>query len=85
MPNPFGPTPDPFGSYINLKDRMVKKVKATNIEQQIKSLFEKAYENALDEEHIVLSRPERVRLYKQVTKLVLDEIVTKFDGPSVNT
>lgn len=85
MSNPFGSTPDPFGSYVNLKERMVKKVKATSIEQQIVSLFEKAYENALDAEHVVLSRPERVRLFQQVTKLVLDDIAKKFDRPSGNT
>ena len=82
MSNPFGPTPDPFGSYVHLKERMVKKVKATAIEEQITSLFERAYENALDAEHIVLSRPERVRLFQQVTKLVLADIARKFDGPS---
>jgi hypothetical protein len=81
MKNPFGDQQVP-GSYVNLKERMVKKVKATDIEQQVRMLFEKAYENALDAEHIVLSRPERIRLFKQVTKLVLDDIAKKFDGPS---
>ena len=79
MKNPFGDQQIP-GSYHNLKERMYKKVKATNIEEQIKGLFQSAYENALDAEHIVLSRPERVRLFKQVTRLVLDDISKHLDG-----
>jgi hypothetical protein len=38
-----------------------------------------AYENALSSENVVLARTERKRLYKQVTRLVLVDIVNSLD------
>ena len=60
MKNPFGDQQVP-GSYHNLKERMYKKVSA-NVNEQIREIMVKAYENALNEENVVLSRPERKRL-----------------------
>jgi len=73
MKNPFGDQKIP-GSYHNLKERMYKKVSA-QVNDQIFEIIMKAYENALNEENVVLSRPERNRLFKQIIKLVLEDIV----------
>ena len=80
MKNPFGDQQVP-GSYHNLKERMYKKVSA-NVNEQIQEIMMKAYENALDEENVLLSRPERKRLLSQITKLVMEDILKKFDGGS---
>jgi hypothetical protein len=40
-----------------------------------------AYEEALTSENIVLSRPERKRLFSQIMKLVLEDVIKKLDPP----
>jgi len=41
-----------------------------------------AYEEALTAENIVLNRPERQRLFSQILKLVLEDMIKKIDGRS---
>jgi len=73
MKNPFGDQQVP-GSYHNLQERMYKKVSA-NVNDQIRNIMLKAYENALDEENVVLSRPERNRLFSQIVKMVMEDML----------
>lgn len=80
MKNPFGDQQVP-GSYHNLKERMFKKVNA-NVNDQILVILQTAYENALNAETIVLTRPERKRLFSQVLKLVLEDMINKLDERS---
>ncbi|MBC7879130.1 MAG: hypothetical protein H7Y59_18315 [Anaerolineales bacterium] len=80
MKNPFGEQQVP-GSYHNLKERMFKKVNA-NVNDQILVILQTAYENALNAENIVLTRPERKRLFSQVLKLVLEDMIKKLDDRS---
>ena len=75
MKNPFGDEQVP-GSYENLKERMYKKVSA-QVNEQIRSIMVKAYEDALNEANVVLSRPERQRLFSQITKMVMDDVAGK--------
>jgi len=75
MKNPFGDQQVP-GSYENLKERMYKKVSA-DVNEQIRSMLTKAYETALNEENVVLSRPERVRLFSQIVKMIFDDLFGK--------
>jgi len=78
MKNPFGDQKVP-GDYRNLKERMYKKVSA-NVNDQIASIFKNAFENALHEENVILSRPERKRLFSQITKMVMEDILKGQDG-----
>ncbi len=80
MKNPFGDQQVP-GSYDNLKERMYKKVSA-NVNGQIREIMVKAYENALDEENVVLSRPERKRLLSEIVKMVMEDVLGNLDGSS---
>ena len=75
MKNPFGDQEVP-GSYHNLKERMYKKVSA-NVNDQILNIVQNAYENALAKENVVLTRPERKRLFSQILKLVLEDMIKK--------
>jgi hypothetical protein len=75
MKNPFGDQQVP-GSYHNLEARMYKKVSA-NVKEQIREIMMKAYENALYEENVVLSRPERNRLFAQILRQILEDILKK--------
>ena len=78
MKNPFGDQQVP-GSYENLRERMYKKV-STSVNDQISGILQKAYEDALYEVNVVLSRPERKRLLSQVTQMVMEDILRKFNG-----
>ena len=80
MKNPFGDQQIP-GSYHNLQERMYKKVSA-NVNDQILGTLQKAYENALYEENVALSRPERKRLLSQIVKMVMEDVGRKLDGSS---
>jgi len=80
MKNPFGDQQIP-GSYHNLQERMYKKVSA-NVNNQILEILQKAYENALYEENVALSRPERKRLLSQIVKMVMEDVGRKLDGSS---
>ncbi|MCC6300667.1 MAG: hypothetical protein IT314_15365 [Anaerolineales bacterium] len=77
MKNPFGDQQIP-GSYHNLKERMYNKVSA-NVNDRIRDSLVKAYEKALNEENIVLTRPERNRLFSQIVKMVMEDIIKKPD------
>lgn len=73
MKNPFGDQQIP-GSYHNLPERMYRKVSA-NVNGQVREIMVKAYENALDEENVILSRSERNRLFSQIVKRVMEDIL----------
>lgn len=75
MKNPFGDQKVP-GDYRNLKERMYKKVSA-NVNEQIRSMLITAYENALNEENVILTRPERKRLFSQIVEMVMKDITGK--------
>ena len=80
MKNPFGDQQVP-GSYHNLQERLYQKVSA-QVNGQILEIMIKAYENALNDENIVLSRPERKRLLSQIARMVMEDMLKKLDGPS---
>jgi hypothetical protein len=81
MKNPFGPEQVP-GSYFDLQRRMLKKVQDANVNDHILEILQMAYEEALISENVVLSRPERQRLFSQISKTILQHMLNKLDGPS---
>ena len=83
MKNPFGDQQIP-GSYHNLQERMYKKV-AANVNDQILGILQKAYENALHEENVALSRPERNRLFSQIVQMTMEDVLKKLNRPSAGT
>jgi hypothetical protein len=83
MSNPFGPQQDSgLFSYVNLKKRMLQNVQAAKVDDQIFQVVQKAFENALQKENVVLSRPERKHLFAQILKSVLEDMVRKLDQRS---
>ena len=83
MKNPFGDQQLP-GSYHNLQERMYKKV-SSNVNEQISGIIMKAYENALNEENIVLTCPERNRLFLQIVKMIMEDMLKKLTPPSAKS
>ena len=79
MQNPFGSQPD-SGSYINLRKRLFQSVQSTNINEQIIDVIKKA----LEAETVILSRPERKRLFSQIVKLLSEDLTRKLEDGSIS-
>jgi hypothetical protein len=78
MLNPFGEQKVP-GSYVDLKKRMLQRVQSSKVDDQIFKVVQESYEDALNKENIVLSRPERQRLFSQILRSVLGDMIKKLD------
>jgi hypothetical protein len=86
MKNPFGPQPDPgLYEYVNLQKRMLKNMQAARVNDQIFSAVQKAFEDALKMENIVLSSPEKKRMLAQIMKQVLSGMLAKLDDSPTST
>jgi hypothetical protein len=72
MKNPFGDQQIP-GSYDNLQERMYKKASA-KVTDSLRRLMVQAYEEVVAEENVILSRPERNRLFVQIMGRIFDDI-----------
>ena len=85
MLNPFDPnnSNNNPGSYFNLQKRMFQRVQSSGINDQILEVFRKAYEDAINVENIVLSRPERKRLASQILRSVLEDLIKKLGDGSI--
>jgi protein-S-isoprenylcysteine O-methyltransferase Ste14 len=79
MQNPFGPQSDP-GSYVDLRKRLLQSVQSAKINDQIIEIIKKA----LETEHVVLSRPERKRLFSQIVNLVSEDLIKKLEDDSIS-
>jgi len=79
MKNPFGPEQDPLPSYTNLQKRMLERVQAANVDDQIFQVVQQEYEKALRHHNLLLSRPERQRMFAWILKQVLEDMVRKLD------
>lgn len=65
------------GSYEDLLKRMTRRVKQNNVDDQIVLILQQAFEMELGKEHVVLSRPERVRLYRELANAILNDVQGK--------
>jgi hypothetical protein len=82
MKNPFSSESESFHSYVNLKERIFQLIRQGKVYDQIFQVVQSAYEDALGEENILLSRPERARLLSQVLRLMLEDMIKKLDERS---
>lgn len=65
------------GSYDDLFRRMTRRVQANKVDNQILEILQQVFEKELGKENIVLSRPERIRLFQQVTTAILNDVLGK--------
>ena len=85
MLNPFGSEQNPsLFSYTNLQKRMLQNIQAAKVSDQIFLVVQNAFENALQKENVVLSLPERKRLFSQILKSVLQDMVNRLDNTTKN-
>ena len=82
MQNPFDPDPESSHSYANLRQKLLALVRGKRVYDQIFQVVQNAYEEALHEENIVLSRTERKRMFSQILRAMLADMVRKLDERS---
>jgi hypothetical protein len=68
------------GSFDDLLKLMTRRAQQNEIDDQILEILQKFFEKELGKENMVLSRPEKVRLFQQVTKGKLVDVVEKIDS-----
>ena len=54
---------------------MTRRVQQNKVDNQILEILQQVFEKELGQENIVLSRPERIRLFQQVTKAILTDVL----------
>ena len=69
---------DSHSSFDSLKTRLRKNMQQRGkVNEKIMGVFHEAYEQALNGENIVLSRPEKQRLVKQLIEEILTELISE--------
>jgi hypothetical protein len=68
------------GNYFDLKKRIIKNVQTASANDRVFEAVHKLFEKSLREENIVLSRPEKNRLLREVLKSVLTDMLKKLDN-----
>ena len=76
MFNPPNSIPE-FGSYDEIEKKMLQRVRAAKLDEKILAIVQAKYEEELAQRSVILSRPERNRLFRDVVKAVLDDVLTK--------
>lgn len=75
LPPPLYPNP---GSYDDVLKRMTRRIKQQKVDQQIFHILLQVYEKEL-QHGVILSRPERTRLFQQVSRQILADVLGKID------
>lgn len=79
MKNPFDPKNESLSSFFNLQKRMLQKVQSSNVDDHITEIVQMAFEEALASEKVTLDKTERKFLLQQITKLVLQDLLKKYN------
>jgi hypothetical protein len=67
------------GSYIDLRGRILRRLRSAKIKDQVLEIAQNAYEKALASDNLVLSRAERKRLKADVLKSIFAEMNKQLD------
>ena len=68
------------GSYDDLLKLMIRHAQQNEVDKQIFEILKQFFEKELGMENRPFSRPERTRLFQQVTKAILTDVLGKIDG-----
>jgi len=71
-------SPQP-GSYFDLQQQVARSLQSARVDDQIFEAVQRLFEQTLDSRKIVLSRPERNRLLRDVMKSVLTDMLAKMN------
>ncbi len=70
--------PNP-GSYDDVFQRMTRRMQQNGVDNQIFEILRQVFEKEL-EHGIILSRPERARLFQQISIAILTDVLGKIAG-----
>ena len=68
------------GSFDDILQRMTQHAQQEMADEKIFEIMKRTFEAGLNKENIILSRPERMRLFNQVAKNVFSDVLEKIDG-----
>jgi hypothetical protein len=68
------------GSYDDLRKRMTRRMRQDKLDSQVLQVLQQAFDKELGQERAMLSRPERIRLFQQVSVSILTSVLSKIDG-----
>lgn len=73
-----------LNSYSNtdsdISKRIIQRLRQGKIDNRIHEILKQVFEEELDKEHIVLSQPEKTRLFRQSINVLLTDLLVKIDG-----
>ena len=67
-------------SYDDLLKLMLQHAQQNEVDNQIFEILKQFFEKELGKENRPFSRPERIRLFQQVTRAILTDVLGKIDG-----
>jgi hypothetical protein len=68
------------GSYDDLLKRMTRHAQQNEVDKQIFEILKQFFEKELGKENRAFSRPERNRLFQQVTEAIFAGVLGKISG-----
>jgi len=72
--------PTDYGPYMDLRKRVLQSMHIARVDDQIFETVHGMFEKTMNMERLVLSRPERDRLLKEVMKSLLTDMLAKLEG-----
>ncbi len=79
MFNPPNTYPNP-NTYNDVLKKMTERLRQNGLDEQILGILQQAFEQELSTGEIILSRPERTRLFQQMTRTILTDALGKING-----
>lgn len=76
QPNFFPPS----GSYDEVFRRMTRRMQQERVDLKLLESLAQVFETELDRANVTLSRPERLRLFQQVSRVILTDALGKIDS-----
>lgn len=65
---------DDTGSFLNVRARLLKKMRATNVSERIAALLHETFETTLEAENMAISKLEKKVLMADISAQLLNEL-----------
>lgn len=72
----FNPSDPSSSIYFNLLEKTFQKLKTATADRQIVAMIEEKFETSLKSENIVLTSSEKKRLFNQVFRMLLEDLLS---------
>lgn len=68
---------DDTGSFLNVRSKVLKKMRASGVSDRIATLLEETFESLLSSENLVINKLERKILMADISAQILNELAVK--------